>query len=343
MTRRIILFFLLLSLITVLFTSCQTATTPTETPTLTPTIVPTANTTAIPTAEPSVTPAEPPTSAVVTFIINLEEAGYDVSYTYKIGESIPASDVPKLKNFGMNGFECWTIDERGLIPCNPENYTVTEDVTFYANWSSRADPYYNTITSKEKNDGGIYSLPQGKVIFYGSTHIARWSSLQKDLKSVGALNHSLSGALTDDLLRHLDRLVLRYNPAVVFLELNDYDIVSYSNEEFIEKTMLLYNSIREALPDTLIVFISFMPLPARTHYWMASTRLQDINAHIKEFCDSTNNCEYIDIWDDIMKITNIYLMGNLRNYFEDSYKFNSAGRMKYTSILKKNVLNILEK
>jgi lysophospholipase L1-like esterase len=280
-------------------------------------------------------------TAQVTFVLN-NKKGDKISYEYSVGKSIYKSDIPKTPNEGNNVFNCWTSDERGLIPCNPQGYTVTGDVTFYGYWFDNTASYATSATEIENRDGGIYNLPKGKVIFYGASNFTRWTTLEKDMApELDALNHGIGGATDASLLEHLDRLVLRYEPKAVIIQCSNNDVHKYTDAQCKQTKEQLYSRIREALPDTVIIFISHMPLPSRTQYWQSSTRLQDLNVWVKEFCDARENCEYLDVYDDILEIANVYLSGNTGAYFNDSSHFNSAGQKKFCEALKPEIIKIL--
>ena len=280
-------------------------------------------------------------TAKVTFVLN-NKKGDRISYEYSVGKSIYRSDIPKTPNEGDNVFNCWTSDERGLVPCDPQGYTVTGDVTFYGYWFDNTASYASSATDIEIRDGGVYDLPKGKVIFYGASNFTRWTTLEKDMApELDALNHGIGGATDASLLEHLDRLVLRYEPKAVVIQCSNNDVHKYTDEQCKQTKEELYSRIREALPDTVIIFVSHMPLPSRTQYWQTSTRLQDLNAWVKEFCDAREKCEYLDVFDDILEIANVYLSGDTGAYFNDSSHFNAAGQKKFCEAMKPGIIKIL--
>ena len=280
-------------------------------------------------------------TAKVTFVLNNKKSD-KVSYEYSVGKTIYKSDIPKTANEGNNVFNCWTSDERGLVPCNPQGYTVTGDVTFYGYWFDNTASYATSATEIENRDGGIYNLPKGKVIFYGASNFTRWTTLEKDMApELDALNHGIGGATDASLLEHLDRLVLRYEPRAVIIQCSNNDVHKYTDAQCKQTKEQLYSRIREALPDTVIIFISHMPLPSRTQYWQTSTRLQDLNVWVKDFCEAREKCEYIDVFDDILEIANVYLSGNTNAYFNDSSHFNAAGQKKFCEAMKPEIIRIL--
>ncbi len=282
-------------------------------------------------------------TAKVTFVLN-NKASDKVSYEYSVGKTIYNSDIPKTPNEGNNVFNCWTSDERGLVPCDPKAHVITGDITFYGYWFDNTASYATSATDIENRDGGVYSLPQGNVIFYGASNFTRWTSLESDMApELDALNHGIGGATDADLLNHLDRLVIRYAPRAVIIQCSNNDVHKYSDAQCKQTKEDLYSRIREALPDTVIIFVSHMPLPSRTQYWQTSTRLQNLNVWVKEFCDAREKCEYLDVFDDILEIANVYLSGNTSAYFNDSSHFNAAGQAKFCEALKPEIMEILKK
>lgn len=280
-------------------------------------------------------------TATVTFILNNKKSD-KVSYEYSVGKTIYKSDIPKTANEGNNVFNCWTSDERGLIPCDPQGFTVTGDVTFYGYWFDNTASYATSATEIENRDGGIYNLPKGKVIFYGASNFTRWTTLEKDMApELDALNHGIGGATDASLLEHLDRLVLRYEPRAVVIQCSNNDVHKYTDAQCQQTKEGLYDRIRKALPNTVIIFVSHMPLPSRTQYWKTSTRLQDLNVWVKDFCEAREKCEYLDVFDNILEIANVYLSGNQSAYFNDSSHFNAAGQAKFCEALKPEIIRIL--
>ena len=125
------------------------------------------------------------------------------------------------------------------------------------------------------------------------------------------------------------------------IQCSNNDVHKYTDAQCKQTKEELYDRIRETLPNTVIIFVSHMPLPSRTQYWKTSTRLQDLNVWVKEFCEAREKCEYLDVFDNILEIANVYLAGNQSAYFNDSSHFNSAGQAKFCAALKPEIIRIL--
>ena len=93
--------------------------------------------------------------ATVTFVMNRQGAGEDVAVQCRVGQAIAAEDIPQLRSAGSYVFNCWTSDERGLVPCDPAAYTVEGDMIFYASWENREYAYAEDVTAIEKRDGKL--------------------------------------------------------------------------------------------------------------------------------------------------------------------------------------------
>lgn len=281
------------------------------------------------------------TMANVTFILN-NKSNDIISYKYPLGNTILKADIPQVPDEENYVFNCWTSDERGLVPCDPQGFAVMCDVTFYGCWFDSTVPYADSATDIENRDGGVYDLPKGKVIFYGASNFTRWTTLEQDMApELDALNHGIGGATDLSLLANLDRLVLRYRPCAVVIQCSNNDVHKYADEHCKQTKQQLYSRIREALHDTVIIFISHMPLPSRTQYWQSTQRLQDLNLWVKTFCDERDGCTYIDVFDDILSIANVYLSGNTNIYFDDASHFNAAGQKKFCEAMKSEIIKIL--
>lgn len=283
-------------------------------------------------------------TAKVSFVIGRAGAGNDVTYEYSVGKNIFDSDIPKPASSGGSIFNAWTSDSAGNDPCDPSGYTVNGDVTFYARWISVSTEYATDASVIENRDGGVYTLPEGKVIFYGASNFTRWTTLEKDMKEdIDALNHGIGGAVDSNLIANLQRLVIQYKPAAVVIQCSNNDVHKFTDEQCKKTKETLYDGIHKALPDAVIIFVSHMPLPSRTAYWLVTTRLQQLNVWMKEFCETHDNCEYIDVWDAILGMATAYLGGNQSKYFNDGSHFNAAGQAVFCSALKPAVTAIMAK
>ena len=83
--------------------------------------------------------------------------------------------------------------------------------------------------------------PQGDIVFYGSSSIRMWETMDKDLAPLEVLNHGFGGSSLNDAIYYADRLVFPFNPkaVVIYSGTNDMgsDIPGYgkdAREEYCE-------------------------------------------------------------------------------------------------------------
>ncbi len=104
----------------------------------------------------------------------------------------------------------------------------------------------------------------GGVVFVGSSSIRLWSDLEREFGTMTVVKRGFGGSRLSDCARHVAQLVLPYRPRTVVVYAGDNDIVEgqtakgvlASYTEFVER-------VREALPETRIVFVSIKPSPSR--------------------------------------------------------------------------------
>jgi lysophospholipase L1-like esterase len=104
----------------------------------------------------------------------------------------------------------------------------------------------------------------GGVVFVGSSSIRLWNDLEREFGSMTVVKRGFGGSRLSDCARYVAQLVLPYQPRTVVVYAGDNDLaegatpqgVLASYTEFVER-------VREALPETRIVYISIKPSPSR--------------------------------------------------------------------------------
>jgi lysophospholipase L1-like esterase len=102
------------------------------------------------------------------------------------------------------------------------------------------------------------------VVFVGSSSIRLWNDLEREFGSMTVVKRGFGGSRLSDCARYVAQLVLPYQPRTVVVYAGDNDLaegatpqgVLASYTEFVER-------VREALPETRIVYISIKPSPSR--------------------------------------------------------------------------------
>ncbi|MBO0938952.1 GDSL family lipase [Fibrella sp. HMF5335] len=109
------------------------------------------------------------------------------------------------------------------------------------------------------------SMPGGTV-FYGSSSIRLWTTLQADFGPLHPLNLGFGGATLAACAWHFERLVLPARPAALVLYAGDNDLgEDRQPEEVCLFFCALAEKIQEHLPHVPVTFLSIKPSPARWH------------------------------------------------------------------------------
>ncbi len=107
---------------------------------------------------------------------------------------------------------------------------------------------------------------QGGIVFYGSSSIRLWETLEQDFDGARVLNRGFGGSTLADCAREFDRLVAPLRPSALVLYAGDNDLDHGASPEhlvWIYETFLA--SVRTKLAGVPIVTISIKPSPVR--FW----------------------------------------------------------------------------
>lgn len=137
------------------------------------------------------------------------------------------------------------------------------------------------------------TCPPGGVVFVGSSSIRMWN-LPKSFPELKPLNRGFGGSHLSDSVAEVDRLVIRHRPRTVVVYAGDNDIAAgKSAGQVVADLEAFVLKVREALPETKIVYIGIKPSLAR---WKLAEEMKNANAGLKEVCDRHGNCEFVDVW-----------------------------------------------
>lgn len=134
----------------------------------------------------------------------------------------------------------------------------------------------------------------GGALFIGSSSIRMWKSLAADFPDYPVLNRGFGGSQIADSLNFADRIILPYQPRVMFLYAGDNDInAGKSPEVVLADFQALVKKVHASLPDTQIGFIAIKPSLKR---WGLIDQIAQANYLVEGFCRQTPNTFYVDIY-----------------------------------------------
>jgi lysophospholipase L1-like esterase len=162
--------------------------------------------------------------------------------------------------------------------------------------------------------------PKGALMFVGASSIVKWTTLAQDYPNVKIVNHAFGGSMICDSTHFADRIILPFDPKMIFLRAGGNDM---HGGKSVEETFADYKDfvtkIRTKLPDVPIVFISQSPAPAR---WDERDKVKQLNELVKSYTDQTSGLRYCETYD-----LSVDKDGNPRKdiYVADQLHFNEEG------------------
>jgi lysophospholipase L1-like esterase len=169
--------------------------------------------------------------------------------------------------------------------------------------------------------------PQGINLFVGSSSITMWP-VADYFPGYKVLNRGFGGSQFSDLLFYIDRVVIPYKPAKIFIYEGDNDIATGENvKAILKESKKVRKIIAKKLPGVPVVFISVKPSIAR---WKFKDRYETLNAGLKKYAKRARHTEYADVWSPMLDrsgnvLTHIFL--------EDGLHMNDAGYKIWQAVL----------
>lgn len=154
-----------------------------------------------------------------------------------------------------------------------------------------------TIREFEEQD---VKHPPGKKgnLFVGSSSITIWRDINESFPGFAVLNRGFGGSDFLDLTYFVDRVVIPYAPAKVFIYEGDNDLAMGAEPDVVlQRAIDLRKIIARKLPSTRVVFISAKPSPSR---WMLKSKYEQFNTQLKKYAAKTRKTEFADVWSPML-------------------------------------------
>jgi len=207
--------------------------------------------------------------------------------------------------------------------------------------------FYSQIQAQSKNEDPLYweketrlideryggDYPQDVIVFYGSSSIRKWESLEEDMAPFHVVNHGFGGSKVADATYYTDRLVFPLKPEaiVIFSGTNDINGIkgnSKSGEEVYDLVVDLFDTIQTTMPDVPVFYISISPTKARWKVWEDA---QTANQLIAAYAEENENITFIDT---TYALLNNQMEPNMDLFVWDGLHLNEDGYAVWTSIIK---------
>lgn len=140
--------------------------------------------------------------------------------------------------------------------------------------------------------------PSNPIVFYGSSSIRLWKTLQQDFPGYQVLNCGFGGSRLTDCVKFAPRLVLRLKPAAVIIYAGDNDLaLGTAPEKVFNSFQQLFRILRSDLPNVPIAFLSVKPSPARMKYFK---NIRRFNEMVDIYLEHKPDTEYIDVCSNML-------------------------------------------
>ncbi|HXH25176.1 MAG TPA: GDSL-type esterase/lipase family protein [Vicinamibacterales bacterium] len=138
--------------------------------------------------------------------------------------------------------------------------------------------------------------PKGEIVFVGSSTIRLWDT-RASFPDLTIINRGFGGSEMADLLRYVDRLVIRYEPRIVVVYAGDNDIGGGDlSEQVAVEFERFVRAVHARLPQTRIVYIGIKPSLLR---WSQIDRMRMTNNIVRAFCARDDRLAFLDV-DNVM-------------------------------------------
>ena len=161
---------------------------------------------------------------------------------------------------------------------------------------------------------------KGAVVFIGSSTIRLWKTLAEDFPHHHIINRGFGGSEIIDSTHFAQRIILPYEPRMVFLRAGGNDInAGKSPEKVFADFKDFVEKVHSKLSATDIVFISLCPSVAR---WQQADKEKKLNSMVEEYARTVPHVKYIETYS-----MSLGLDGKPRPelFVADKLHFNSEG------------------
>jgi lysophospholipase L1-like esterase len=175
---------------------------------------------------------------------------------------------------------------------NPAPLISSTPTVASANNPPGANPFETEVTALEAK---LSQLPimSGPIVFYGSSSIRLWKSLQQDFSGYAVLNCGFGGSKLTDCVRYANRLVIPRKPRAIVIYAGDNDLAAgAAPEKVFESFKQLFAIFRRYSPSIPIAFVSVKPSPARMMFFQNILRF---NRLVDDFLKTQPETQYIDV------------------------------------------------
>jgi lysophospholipase L1-like esterase len=168
-----------------------------------------------------------------------------------------------------------------------------------AAFAQKQPNFWGDVQTIKKYDQ-MYAPPTNPVLFVGSSSIRKWDDAERVFADYKVLNRGIGGAVINDITFYLNDIVFNYKPRQIVLYVGENDLTDATEtaDTVLNRTKMLFNKIREKMPDVPVVYIAMKPSPSRDKF---AEKAVAANALIKQFLAQQKNTVFVDIYPLMLK------------------------------------------
>ncbi len=191
------------------------------------------------------------------------------------------------------------------------------------------DAWRASIRRFEAEDQVNPPVPGG-IVFVGSSSFTFWLTMEQDMAPLPVINRGFGGAMLDDVVRYINRIIVPYQPKAIVLFAGANDIVgprAKSAERVAELFRTFVERVRESLSDVVIFYIAITPTPASWKWWPIA---KETNRLIREIVSADPKLRLIDLSDLLLDTNQL----PDRSLYASNGHLNERGYERWTSRIK---------
>jgi len=135
--------------------------------------------------------------------------------------------------------------------------------------------------------------PKGAILFIGSSIFRQWTTVAADMAPLPAFNRAFGGSRTEDILTHMDRVVLPYAPKLIVYYCGSNDINAHvAPADIAANFQTFVERVHRQLPGTRVVYVAINRAPQKRKAW---AEVDDANRRIASYCATDRRLAFADV------------------------------------------------
>jgi len=171
--------------------------------------------------------------------------------------------------------------------------------------------------------------PRNAVLFIGSSSIRFWKDLGRSFPGHQIIQRGFGGSELSDSVEFADRIVIPYQPRLIFLYAGDNDLANGKSPQQVFADFAAFaKKVHARLPKTVIAYIAIKPSLARQKL---IHEIKTANDLIKTFVKPSSTLIFVDVFKPMLRSDDT---PRPELFVQDGLHLNEQGYALWTSVLK---------